>query len=90
MNQWEGMNRLCLRGNGLCTDTRIHTDQIITIDMRVTLSIMPAMVMQCGKRNDFMSEKICYWIQLWLVGRDLDSLCSLAEGLAINLRLTSY
>lgn len=90
MNQWEGMNRLRLRGNGLSTHTRIHTRQIFTIDMWVTLSITPAMAMQCGERNDFMSEKICYWIQLWLVVRDLDSFCSLVEGWAINLRLTSY
>lgn len=38
MNQWEGMNRLRLRGNGLI-HTCIHTHQIFTIDMWVTLSI---------------------------------------------------
>lgn len=70
--------------------THIHTHQIFTIDMWVTLSITPAVAMQCCKRNDFMSEKICYWIQLWLVVGDLDGFCSLAEGWAINLRLTSY
>lgn len=42
----------------------------------------------CGERNDFMSEKICYWIYPWLTVRDQASSCSLAEGLAINLRLT--
>lgn len=86
MNQWKGMNRL--RGNGVCTHTRAY--QIFTIDMWVTLSITLAKAMHRIERNDFMSEKICYWIQLWLVVRDLDSFCSLVEGWAINLRLTSY
>lgn len=71
------------------THAYMHT-KIFTIDMWVTLSITLEMAMQCGERNDFMSEKICYWIQLWLVVRDLHSFCSLAEGWAINLRLTSY
>lgn len=89
MNQWEGMNRLRPQRKWTLY-THTLTYQIFTIDMWVTLSITAAMAMQCGERNDFMSEKICYWIQLWLVVRDLDSFCSLVEGWAINLRLTSY
>lgn len=84
MNQWEGMNRLRLRGNGLCIHThshpRTHTHQIFTIDMWLTLSIMAAKATQHGERNDFMSEKICSWIQLRLMVRDLDSLCSLVRA----------
>lgn len=90
MNQWEGMNRLRLRGNGHSIHTRKHTHQIFIIDMWVTLSITPAVARQCGERNDFMSEKICSWIQLRLMVRDVDSFCSLAEGWAISLSLTSH
>lgn len=91
MNQWEGMNRVCLRGNGLShTHTHAYTHKIFTIDMWVTLSITAVMAMQCCEWNDFMSEKICCWIQLWLVVRDLDSFGSLVEGWAINLRLTFH
>lgn len=28
MNQWEGMNRLCLRGNGLCRHTHAYTPNL--------------------------------------------------------------
>lgn len=71
-----------------CVETRTH--QLLTIDIWVTLSITAVMATQCGERNDFMSEKICCWIQLSLVVRDLGRSCSLVEGWAINLRLTSH
>lgn len=64
MNRWEGINRLCPWRDGL---VRAHTHtrtrpKIFTIDMWVTLSIRPATAAGWGERNDFVSEKICYWI----------------------------
>lgn len=58
--------------------------------MCVTLPITPATAARCGKKNDFTSKKICYWILPRLIVRDVDSLISLVEEGAINLGLTSY
>lgn len=64
MNRWEGINRLCPWRDGLVrAHTHTHTrPKIFTIDMWVTLSIRPATAEGWGERNDFVSEKICYWI----------------------------
>lgn len=91
-NQWinESMGRYEWTPASVGIDsahTRVDTHQIFTIDKWVTLSVT---LEPFSRGNDFMSEKICCWIQRGLAVRNLDGFCSLVQGWAINLKLTSY